>query len=104
MIYVTFFKPGPLGAFLGPTLAENQPKPKKTKKAWTLVYPILGTLFCAMTERILSCPTVRALGPGHLRPRGTREQARPRRWRRASERVPSRGSVDVLVITLLLGT
>ena len=26
LIHVAFFKPGPLGRFLGPTLAENPPK------------------------------------------------------------------------------
>ncbi len=31
MINAAFFKPGPLGAFLGPTLAEHRPKPIKLK-------------------------------------------------------------------------
>ncbi len=31
LTYVAFFKPGPLGTPLGPTLAENLPKPRKTK-------------------------------------------------------------------------
>jgi hypothetical protein len=30
LIYVACFKPGPLGSLLGPTLAENLPKTKKT--------------------------------------------------------------------------
>jgi hypothetical protein len=31
LIYVAFFKPGPLGTFLGSTLAENQPQTTKNQ-------------------------------------------------------------------------
>jgi hypothetical protein len=41
LIHVAFFKPGPLGTFLGPTLAEYRPKTKKNLK-YIFLFPVLS--------------------------------------------------------------